>query len=209
MPPAQVVDIVEVRKFVMFTLNAVDAWAGTIDDPKFGGTTNSNLFLDAAILNVDGAIVKAIMENPNHPKRSVYLTSTAVTNGNLIGEHVGPIGDVRVDGNLAIQADPEDIRRWARNTSVFVTPTGYAGIAGERLFFLGTAATIDLCTYARTSACQAPSEYTLVEAHLAIAAIFKNGQNLEAANHHLRLAGLELQSLGVADMLPAVLEENA
>jgi hypothetical protein len=208
MAVSQVVDITAVKNFVVFTLAATDTWAGALDDPKYGGSTNVDSFITAAILNVDGAIVRAIMENPNHPKRSAYLTSTAVTNGNLIGEHVGPIGDVRVDSNLAIEADPEDIRRWARNSTLFGSQTGYFGVAGERLFFLGTAATVDLCTYTRTSACQAPSEYTMVETHLTLASLAKLGGDFSLQEHHLRLAALELQSIpGAMDMLPAVLKE--
>lgn len=212
MPAAQVVDITAVKDFVVFTLNATDTWAGTIDDPKYGGTTASLGFINAAILNVDGAIVKAIMQNPRHPKRSAYLVSTAVTNGNIIGEHIGPIGDVRIDGNLGIEADPEDIRRWARNVALFgvSAPAGYFGVAGERLFFNGTAATVDLCTYTRTAACQAPSEYTMAEAHLALASIFKLGANQSLVDHHLKLALLELQDIaGSSDMLAAVLKELA
>jgi hypothetical protein len=208
MAVAQVVDITELRKFIAFTLSATDTFGGALDDPKFG-PSGSTLFIDAAILNVDGSIVKAIMRNPRHPKRSAYLAPVAVTNGNLIGEHVGPIGDIKVDSSLAIDADPEDIRRWARDTTVFASaPTGYAGVAGERLFFNGTAATVDLCTYTRTSACQAPSEYTMAEAHLALASIFKQGQQPTFSDHHLKLALLELQDIHEAsDFLAAVLKE--
>lgn len=207
MAVSQVVDITAVKNFVAFTLAATDTWAGALDDPKYGGSTNVDSFITAAILNVDGVIVKAIMENPNHPKRSAYLAPVAVSNGALIGEHIGPIGDVLIDGALGIEADPEDIRRWARNSTLFGL-TGYFGVAGERLMFLGTAATVDVCTYTRTAACQAPSEYTMVETHLTLASLAKLGGNFNLQEHHLRLAALELSSIpGAFDMLPAVLKE--
>lgn len=208
MPPAQVVDITTVKNFVSFTLGATDTWAGAIDDPKYGGSTNVDTFITTAILNVDGAVVRAIMSNPKHPKRGAYLSPVSVTNGSIIGEHIGPIGKVKIDSNLGIEADPEDIRRWAQSPTIYGSPTGYFGVAGETLYFNGTSATVDVCTYSRTSACQAPSEYTMLVAHLTLATIFKLGARPEMSNHHLSLALIELQSVGEdSNFLAAVLKE--
>lgn len=196
MPPANVVSLVTVRDFVVAQLNAADTYGGAVDDPKY-----PQGLIDAVILNADAIVVKAIMENDKHPKRGVYLVATAVnTSGNLLPEHLGPIGEVKNNNLPCTMVAIGDFRRWLRSASIFIVPTapGVAATDAERLYFNDSSVTVDLCTYNRTGACQAPIEYTTVEAHLAAAMIFKLGGDGNMAGHHLKLALLELSSMGEA-----------
>ncbi len=205
MPPSQVVSISDVREFVAFTLNATDTWQGALDDPKYG-PSGSTGFINQAILDADAIVTKAIMENPLHPKRSAYLTAASAVNGQLLDEHLGPAGDVFIDGSFGIRTTADNIQRWARNADLFDNPEGYFVFEGERFFFNGSEATVDLCTYVRTSACQAPSEYNAVENHLTLALIFKLGGDGAMASHHLQLAMVELQSISGSADVAAVLK---
>lgn len=187
-----------------------------------GGTWKS-ADADEYILASDGLVVAGICLTPGHGRRREFEAASNTAHGGLIATRLGAMGAVTfaVTGGVyagtrtAKQVSREEIEVDNLNPQALTRiPPKYA-IEGERLFnnaaamVLGGATSIivsvDICTYALTTACQAPDEAYDAVFHGAMSIILKDGQHEGAASTYRQLFQQDLILLGVDPQIASLM----
>lgn len=210
-----------VRSEVYGSLNAATAF-GSNDDPERWTQEE----IDAAILNADGDIIRAICDNPMHGARRAFLTSSNVLHGGQIPAHLGPIDSVifTVTGGLYAGTRDAEFNRIAieednRNPSGLTSIPPRYYVEGDILYHNGagliaggaSAVTVAVyyCIYARTSACQAPDEFFDVEKVGAMSklvnkeGVYADAQSVWGGMYAAMLADIRASGMSVAANRPA------
>lgn len=160
-----------------------------------------------AIRFADEQVVGALLSVLNHPRRSDYLTAVPIIHGENIPSHIGAIGAVKVDG-LSPQYLPSpeiEILRAANTAGRLLYSGPYFDVDGERLYYSGSTATVDIARYNETGGTlQSPPEYDYAVVDLALAHLFaKEGSETPTAQHFgdLAMKALEWVRAG-AEQIP-------
>ena len=208
---------------VIAELNAALSYGSTVTDPRFYTAQITD-----AVLSADGAIVEAICRNINHPRRSNYYTTQSnMLHGDTLGNSAGPpdtvmfvvTGGTAPGKRAAIEWDKEEIQNEIAIygpsgviTNPFIDP--HFALDGNVLYHNGTviafnsgggSASINVTypTYARTSACQAPDEFTLAVVCGALGLLFPvEGENSGVGGFYYQQFVGYLQAIATNGAMP-------
>lgn len=188
------VDLATVRGRLIAALNSAPAatWATTIsatDDARRNSTELTNMILAA-----DARWCEARASCVGDGYRSLFLSlSASIAHRGVIPDHLGPIEQVTIQlvaagdyvaGKFDADLTLDDIERWRTNTDSRYGANhnaansvlgGYYLRRGSQLFYTGNDAKVQIATFTRTAACQAPETDEDVVLGLALGAAFKEG----------------------------------
>jgi hypothetical protein len=175
-----------------------------------GGTVGfSSQKIDDCVVDVAADIIAAIASNPTHPRRRDLETTVTVTNGQLIPAHAGPLGTVLVEGVPGRMTAAEEITRLLANVLGLPT-TGYFAIRGDRIFYVGITATVDLVVIpSPVDPATVPAEYAECLVTMAMAVLLPlagDTEKVQAAQHYMQIAGAMRQAIA-ANQTPPIAPE--
>lgn len=206
------------RSEVYGSLNAATVF-GTLDDTERWTQEE----VDAAILNADGDVIRAICDNPMHGARRVFLTSSNVAHAGQIPAHLGPIDSVvfTITGGAYAGTRAGEFQRNGIEEDN-LNPLGLTRIPpryyieGDILYHNATGliaagasvvtVAVYYCAYTRSGACQAPDEfYDAVKAGAMRALVNKEGVYAEAQSvwgnmYAAMLQAIRSGAMSVAEM---------
>lgn len=162
---------------------------------SFGGRSydprHTEPVIQEAILQKDLEVCVEILNEPNHPQRANFtpFAPATVTNGTQVPAHTGVLSLVVIDitGPLTvfgIEVPFHKLMMWMRNAGVQFSTTreGYYAIDRNQLYYTGTSARVTGVLLTKTTACQAPVEYSNIIAVNAAADLFATeGDDLQAS----------------------------
>lgn len=154
--------------------------------------------IDDVIADVAAAIIGLIAANADNPRRRALMTTVAQTNGQLIPDHIGPIGAVVVDSKPGKQTSAQDIQRINDNALGYTAyNTGYFGKIGERIYFAGTTCTVDIVALATVDVTMVPPEYIDALVNWAVAKLLMLAGDAEMVPSAQQFANMALESLKI------------
>jgi hypothetical protein len=169
---------------------APGTWSTSVPSGATGDKRRNDTELDNSILSSDNKVCYRIASLEGHGYRSLFMLDSAdLTNGQVLPDHIGPVGQVRIKyatadsdykpGKHDEQLTVGDIIRWRANLeslygtsahSVADSPlAGFYIILGSEIYFTGHVARAQLANVIRTSSCQAPEAFedlVLADAYL-------------------------------------------
>lgn len=199
--PITRVDLATVRGRLIAALNSAPAatWATTIssaDDARRNTTELTNIILAA-----DARVCEARASCVGDGYRSLFLSlSASIAHRGVIPDHLGPIEQVTIQlvaagdyvtGKFDKDLRLADIERWRTNTdsrygaahnAAASLTAGYYIRRGSQLFYTGNDAKVQIATFTRSAACQAPETDEDMVTGLALGAAFKEGDAPQAVN---------------------------
>ena len=165
-----------VRGRLISALNAAPAATWTTALSASDDNRRSTTELDNIILAADARICAARASRVGDGYRSLFLSlSASIAHAGTIPDHLGPIEQVTIK-HVSTDADYKagkfdsslmiaDIERWranigsrygANHSVANSVLSGYYIRRGSQLFYTGADAKVQIATFTRTSACQAP-----------------------------------------------------
>lgn len=164
----------------------------------------SNEAIDDAVTDAAAAVLNAIAAMSNHPLRSQLEAPVAVANDALLPAHNGPAGAVRVDGRPGRLSSADGVQRERDNPCFSYLNDGMYGWKGNRIYFVGTACTVDLVQITEpVDAADVPASAAEAVVDKALAVLFAfDGGKIEAAMHFDKLAQEALQLIGITSQMP-------
>lgn len=189
-----------VKKLVAAAINVADTYGGTID----GGSRAYDAGLSDAILAVDAQVCNAIMMNPTHGRRKDFLSVVTVAHGGSIPTHVGPPDSVLIGGKGATVASAEQIEKERELVALGVPVTPHFNLDGNALLHNGAStASLGICTFTLTAACQSPDEMlgAVVRGTIAMVANVE-GEDPALAQEYDGQFKTDLQMIGAGEMPP-------
>lgn len=195
------VDLATVRGRLIAALNSAPAatWATTIsatDDARRNTTELTNIVLAA-----DARVCEARASCVGDGYRSLFLSlSASIAHAGVIPDHLGPIEQVTIQlvaagsyvaGKFDADLTLDDIETWRTNTdsrygaahnAAGSVTGGYYLRRGSQLFYTGNDAKVQIATFVRSAACQAPETDENLVTGLAFGSAFKEGDAPQAMN---------------------------
>lgn len=157
--------------------------------------------IERAILDADKIVVETIISTPGHRSRYQYLTDTAVTNGGIIR---GRIAGISIDGQEGKWVPLDTLQNNRNSTLTLTGTTRQYSTHEQKLYFIGSSATVAIVSFTPSSSPQAPDEYeyALVVGALSLVQV-KEGAFMNAAGHWASLFSNMLQLIrSGAEALP-------
>lgn len=135
-------------------LNAPGNYDQTVTDPRAASQEIRDFVIAA-----DGAVVEAIVSNPNNGQRAGFRTTANVTHGGALPARIGPIDSVTINSKAAELWSKSEIENERTNRLSLTSINPHFAVDGNTLFINMGTATVAYFTYTAGTACQAPSEY--------------------------------------------------
>jgi hypothetical protein len=205
------VSLTVASSLVVAELNANTSYAATVTDPRFYNSQISD-----AVLAADADVVRAICNNPKHPRRQGFITTqSGVSHGAQLTAHAGPVEGVQFaitattwtgtrPGSLAPREaiDFDNLNPRAKT----LLPCRYF-IDGDTIFhnktglLAGDASAVSVNVaypaFTKTSACQSPDEMLLPVVHGALAILMNvEGEDSTSAQLYATLFAKEIEQIG-------------
>lgn len=206
------VSLATASSLVVAQLNLATTYTVTPSDPRAYAAQISD-----AVLGADAEIVKAILNNKNHPRRQGFLaTQSAVTHGAVLTSHVGPLETVQcaITGGSwasALPATPVSMDQinWENlnpRVKTFLQP--HYCLDGSNFYHNRTgllaggasavAFNVQYCAYTKTASAQAPDEELMPDVWGALALLFNiEGEDPTSAQLYATLFEKELARLAM------------
>lgn len=166
--------------------------------------------ITAHVLNADAQVCQLLLRSGREGRRVPFLTTALIGSPALMPSSAGEIDSVQINNLIAVRADPLTIER--NNANVLALPQGTYlpkfTTVGQTVFHNAahyglTSALITYADFTLTSACQAPSEYTLAVVALATAmAISKGGDKADSQAGWLKIGEMFIPFLARGESLP-------
>lgn len=195
------VDLATVRGRLIAALNSAPAstWATTISAANDARRNDTEL--DKMILAADARVCEARASCVGDGYRSLFLSlSASIAHAGVIPDHLGPIEQVTIQlvaagayvaGKFDADLTLDDIETWRANTdsrygvahnAAGSVTGGYYLRRGSQLFYTGNDAKVQIATFVRSGACQAPETDEDLVLGLALGAALKEGDMPEQLN---------------------------
>lgn len=181
--------------YVTSLLNASFTY-GTPDDER-----HPQQEIEEAVRQADWQVVCLICTAPSHPKKSLYITTVSVSDGDEQPESIAGFGSVRITKSDAtvvngIWCDFEMFNQW-RQSSRFSGIEGYYSTDSTRFYFLGSSCQVDVANPTYSSSItdlRSPDEYYPVVCCYALASLYnKDGSNPSASQYYSQMGQMYAQ----------------
>lgn len=150
-PPSQVAAAALFEEVFAEILDLVNACAATYGEYDENKKYRPDL-IESCMKRADELIVSTFLAIPGHPRRTAFITQVEVAHQGQIPTHIGPIGTVIVEDELAERwpAPEIEIIRKAQSISVVVVVKPKYDVIDTRLFYCSSGnpgtALVDIAT---------------------------------------------------------------